>query len=69
VLSQRTNPFLLPTPCSVTIKTMLMSIQELLNNPNDKSPAQREAYEEFVHNKDLYRRKVKEQAARNIPST
>ena len=55
--------------CPFLLQTMLLSIQELLNNPNDKSPAQREAYEEFVGNKELYRRKIKEQAARNIPSS
>jgi ubiquitin-conjugating enzyme E2 I len=53
---------------SVTIKTMLLSVQDLLTNPNEKSPAQREAYEEYVSDKEKYKRKVREQAQRNLPS-
>lgn len=48
---------------------MLLGIQDLLDNPNDKSPAQREAYELFVKDKVAYRKKIKEQAARNVPDS
>jgi len=54
---------------SVTIKTMLLSIQDLLTNPNEKSPAQREAYEEYVNNRQLYQTKIRQQAQRCIPSS
>lgn len=54
---------------AITIKQMLLGIQDLLDNPNDKSPAQREAYELFVRDKVAYRKKIKEQAARNVPDS
>ena len=54
---------------SVTIKTMLLSVQDLLTHPNVKSPAQREAYEEYVGNREKYRRRVREQALRNVPDS
>lgn len=38
-------------------------------SPNEKDPAQREAYEAYVSNKPLYNKKVREQAARNVPAT
>ena len=44
-------------------------IQDLLTSPNPDSPAQREAYEAFVHNQAEYKRKVREQAAKNIPDS
>ena len=53
---------------AITIKQMLLGIQELLDNPNDKSPAQRDAYELFVKDKPAYRKKIKEQAVKNLPS-
>lgn len=52
---------------AITIKQMLLGIQDLLNNPNPKSPAQRDAYELFITNKEAYNKKIKEQAARNVP--
>jgi ubiquitin-conjugating enzyme E2 I len=48
---------------------MLMGIQDLLDNPNPKSPAQREAYEMFLRDRQGYNQKIKEQAARNVPDT
>ena len=54
---------------AITIKQMLLGIQDLLDNPNDKSPAQRDAYELFVKDKPAYRKKIKEQAVKNSPST
>ena len=47
---------------------MLLGIQDLLNNPNPDSPAQREAYEMYISNRAAYNRKIKEQTARNIPT-
>jgi Ubiquitin-conjugating enzyme len=48
---------------------MLLGIQELLDNPNEKSPAQRDAYELFVKDKIAYRKKIKEQALKNVPDS
>ena len=53
---------------AITIKQVLIGIQELLDDPNDKSPAQRDAYELFVKDKPAYRKKIKEQAVKNLPS-
>lgn len=53
---------------AITIKQMMLGIQELLDSPNPKSPAQREAYELYTSNKKAYDKKIKEQTAANIPS-
>ncbi|KAI9026569.1 SUMO-conjugating enzyme ubc9 [Phycomyces nitens] len=52
---------------AITIKQILLGIQDLLNDPNPDSPAQHEAYELFRKDKKEYDRRVKEQAARNRP--
>jgi ubiquitin-conjugating enzyme E2 I len=39
----------------------------LLDNPNPNSPAQREAIEVYLNNKAEYRKRIKEQAQKNIP--
>ena len=44
------------------VKDILLGIQELLRTPNEKSPAQKEAYETYVKNREAYNKKVKEQA-------
>lgn len=54
---------------AITIRQVLTGIQELLTNPNPNSPAQRDAYDVFVNDPKEYRRKVKEQALRNIPDS
>lgn len=54
---------------AITIKQMLLGIQELLDNPNEKSPAQRDAYELFVKDKIAYRKRIKEQALKNVPDS
>lgn len=36
---------------SITIKQLLIGIQELLNNPNPDDPAQAEAYQIYIQNK------------------
>lgn len=53
---------------AITIKQILMGIQDLLDEPNPDSPAQSEAYQLFVHNKAEYRRRVKAEARKNAPS-
>eukprot|EP01038_Epipyxis_sp_PR26KG_P007662 gene7662-10426_t len=52
---------------AITVKQLLIGIQELLDNPNPDSPAQREAYEAYTNNRPLYIKRIKEQAARNVP--
>lgn len=46
-----------------------LGIQDLLDNPNPNSPAQREAIEVYLNNKAEYRRKVREQAQKNLPES
>lgn len=52
---------------AITIKQVLLGIQDLLDNPNPNSPAQSEAYNLFTRNKEAYKRRVKEEAAKNAP--
>eukprot|EP01123_Difflugia_compressa_P013825 TRINITY_DN6664_c0_g1_i1.p1 TRINITY_DN6664_c0_g1~~TRINITY_DN6664_c0_g1_i1.p1 ORF type:complete len:158 (-),score=18.98 TRINITY_DN6664_c0_g1_i1:71-544(-) len=47
---------------SITLKQILSGIQELLDSPNENSPAQKEAYQLYVTNKEAYFRQVKQQA-------
>jgi ubiquitin-conjugating enzyme E2 I len=49
---------------AVTIKQILLGIQELLNEPNVKDPAQAEAYTIYCQNRNEYERRVREQALR-----
>ena len=49
------------------VKDILLGIQDLLANPNNKSPAQKEAFESFNKKSDEYRRKVREQAKECAP--
>ena len=46
----------------ITVKQMLIGIQDLLNNPNPHSPAQAEAYQMFLNNKENYKRRVRLEA-------
>ncbi|CAB1105565.1 unnamed protein product [Ectocarpus sp. CCAP 1310/34] len=54
---------------AITIKQMLLGIHDLFDTPNPNSPAQSEAYQLFVTNKEEYRRRVRLEAQKNIPST
>jgi ubiquitin-conjugating enzyme E2 I len=54
---------------AITIKQMLLGIQDLLNNPNPLSPAQSAAIELYSKDKAAYNRKIREQTARNIPDS
>ena len=49
---------------SITVKQILMGIQDLLDSPNPASPAQSEAYMLFTNDRADYDRKVKEQSLR-----
>ena len=44
---------------AITIKQILLGIQDLLDDPNPESPAQAEAYNLFKKDKDAYTKKVK----------
>jgi len=48
---------------SITIKQLLIGIQDLLDNPNPDDPAQKEPYIAYKNNRSEYNRKVREQAA------
>lgn len=48
---------------ALKVKDILLGIQKLLGAPNEKSPAQREAYECYVKDRQAYISKVKAQAA------
>eukprot|EP01023_Acetabularia_acetabulum_P051006 TRINITY_DN5588_c0_g1_i13.p1 TRINITY_DN5588_c0_g1~~TRINITY_DN5588_c0_g1_i13.p1 ORF type:complete len:198 (-),score=34.73 TRINITY_DN5588_c0_g1_i13:730-1323(-) len=52
----------------ISIKQILLGIQELLDNPNAQSPAQSDAFVAFTQNKSDYFTKVKNQTARYPPS-
>mmetsp|Transcript_19307 Transcript_19307/g.22069 ORF Transcript_19307/g.22069 Transcript_19307/m.22069 type:complete len:160 (+) Transcript_19307:87-566(+) len=53
---------------AITLKQVLIGIQDLLNDPNPSSPAQSEAYNLFINNKSEYTRRVKAEAKKNTPS-
>ena len=53
---------------AITIKQMLLAVQDLLVNPNPNSPAQEAAYNMFVRQPEQYRRKIREQALKNVPT-
>eukprot|EP00762_Andalucia_godoyi_P001942 ANDGO_06071.mRNA.1 SUMO-conjugating enzyme ubc9 len=53
---------------SITVREILIGIQDLLTTPNPKDPAQEEAYKLFVSDKTRYEARVKEEAKRRKPS-
>lgn len=53
---------------AITLKQVLMGIQDLLDEPNPNSPAQSEAYNLYMHNKSEYKRRVREEAKKNTPT-
>lgn len=53
-------------PC-ITVKQILLGIQELLDTPNANSPAQSEAFVLFTNKMSDYRRRVKEQSGKYPP--
>ena len=53
---------------AITIKQILMGIQDLLDEPNPDSPAQSDAYQLFISDKVRYKRRIREEAKKNIPA-
>ena len=49
---------------TITVKQILLGIQDLLDNPNPRDPAQSDAFHLFTHNKKEYEARVKAQAAK-----
>lgn len=52
---------------SITIKQVLLGIQELLVTPNLNSAAQQHAYDALHRDKAVYERRIREQAAKYPP--
>merc|ERR1712043_117846 len=52
---------------ALTIKQLLLGIQDLLNEPNIKDPAQAEAYTTYCQNRVEYEKKVRAQAKAHSP--
>jgi ubiquitin-conjugating enzyme E2 I len=53
---------------SITVKQILMGIQDLLDTPNALDPANGEAYDLFMKSKTAYNNRIKQIAAQNAPS-
>jgi ubiquitin-conjugating enzyme E2 I len=53
---------------SITVKQVLLGIQDLLDTPNASDPANGEAYDLYMKSKVAYTNKVKQIAAANTPS-
>jgi ubiquitin-conjugating enzyme E2 I len=53
---------------AITIKQVLIGIQDLLDDPNPDSPAQSEAFQLFQNNKSEYKRRVQQEARKNQQS-
>ena len=54
---------------AITLKQVLIGIQDLLDDPNPSSPAQSEAYNLFINNKAEYKRRVQLEARKNTPDS
>lgn len=52
---------------AITIKQILLGIQDLLDDPNVNDPAQSDAYAMFKNDKVAYERRIRQQARENIP--
>ncbi|CED84191.1 ubiquitin-conjugating enzyme 9 [Phaffia rhodozyma] len=52
---------------AITIKQIVIGIQNLLNDPNASDPAQVEAYTLFQNDKNAYEKRIRSQARENIP--
>jgi ubiquitin-conjugating enzyme E2 I len=53
---------------AITIKQILLGIQDLLNDPNPESPAQADAYNLFKKDRPAYERKVRQVVQQNLPN-
>ncbi|KAI6204491.1 Ubiquitin-conjugating enzyme domain containing protein [Aphelenchoides besseyi] len=47
---------------SISIKQLLVGIQELLDNPNPEDPAQADAYQSYIQSREDYKKRVRKQA-------
>ena len=52
---------------AISVKQILLGIQDLLDNPNPASPAQTDAYMLFKNNRTEYKKRVTAQAQKNRP--
>lgn len=52
---------------AITVKQVLLGIQDLLNNPNPNSPAHQQAIDLFNRDKVAYGKRVREEAKKNTP--
>ncbi|KAJ5238547.1 Ubiquitin-conjugating enzyme E2 [Penicillium chermesinum] len=52
---------------AITIRQILLGIQDLLNDPNPESPAQADAYNLFKKDKQAYERRVRQVVKENPP--
>ncbi|KAJ5653371.1 Ubiquitin-conjugating enzymeE2 [Penicillium lividum] len=52
---------------SITIRQILIGIQDLLNDPNPESPAQADAYNLFKKDRPAYERRVRQVVKENPP--
>ena len=52
---------------AITIKQILVGIQDLLDEPNPDSPAQSEAFQLFIHDKTRYKLRIQQEARKNAP--
>jgi ubiquitin-conjugating enzyme E2 I len=50
---------------SITLKQILLGIQDLLTSPNPNSPAHGPAYQLFTKDREAYNRKIRAQTAQN----
>ncbi|RNF16618.1 ubiquitin-conjugating enzyme E2 [Trypanosoma conorhini] len=50
---------------SITIKQILLAIQELLDNPNIKDPAQEEPYKVYMRDRKEYEDRVRQEVAKH----
>ncbi|KAL4434609.1 hypothetical protein ABPG77_002732 [Micractinium sp. CCAP 211/92] len=52
---------------SITVKQILLGIQELLDTPNPLSPAQSDAFVMFQQRREEYKKRVRQEAAKYPP--
>eukprot|EP00258_Populus_trichocarpa_P025070 XP_024441089.1 SUMO-conjugating enzyme SCE1 isoform X2 [Populus trichocarpa] len=53
---------------AITVKQILVGIQDLLDQPNPSDPAQTDGYQLFVQDPTEYRRRVRQQAKQYPPA-
>jgi Ubiquitin-conjugating enzyme len=53
---------------AITLKQVLIGIQDLLDDPNPLSPAQSEAFTLFQQNKAEYKKRIRQEARKNAPA-